>query len=208
MWWLDNHIVARHALQELSLLRRLHRAVPAAQYYEDYNPRTIVDVALSRDEGRLVELLQSDVLWYCGQCGSCKTKCPREEQHHGVDLLAAVSQSAQGLPPGQRTGPAAVRRPAPVGHNFWNRAFSLYFRNATAAAHPDFGPRYAQYWSEVEPQMRRLGATPDARGDFGGKKVNPETLAELRRCVQWGGTLVLWQELEKARDGAMRPARA
>ena len=63
------------------------------------------------------------------------------------------------------------------GGNFWNRAMSLYFRNATAAGHPDFGPRYARYWAEVEPQMRRLGATPDARGDFGGKKVNPETLA-------------------------------
>ena len=45
--------------------------------------------------------------------------------------------------------------------------------------------------------MRRLGATPDARGDLGGKKVNPETLAELRRCVQWGGTLVLWQQVEE-----------
>ncbi len=81
--------------------------------------------------------------------------------------------------------------------NFWNRAFSLYFRNADAAGHPDFGPRYARYWAEVEEQMRRLGATPDARGDLGGKKVNPETLAELRRCVQWGGTLILWQQIEE-----------
>jgi hypothetical protein len=27
--------------------------------------------------------------------------------------------------------------------------------------------------------------------------VQPESLAELRRCLQWGGTLVLWQQLEE-----------
>ena len=50
---------------------------------------------------------------------------------------------------------------------------SLYFRNADAASHPDFGPRYARYWAEVEQQMRRLGATPDAPRRFRRKKVNP-----------------------------------
>ncbi len=118
VWWLDNHLVARHALKSCLYCGVCTAQCPAAQYYADYNPRTIVDVALSRDEERLVELLQSDVLWYCGQCGSCKPKCPRENNIMGLISVAAVSQSAQGLPPGQHTGPAAVRRPAPVGRQF------------------------------------------------------------------------------------------
>jgi hypothetical protein len=45
--------------------------------------------------------------------------------------------------------------------------------------------------------MIRLGASPDTEGQFGGRKVPPQTLAELRSCVAGGGTLVLWNELEK-----------
>ena len=196
-WWLDNHIVARHALKSCLYCGVCTSQCPAAQYYDDYNPRTIVDVALSRDEGRLVELLQSDVLWYCGQCGSCKPKCPRENNVMGlISSLRFLSQLK-----GYHLASVRGRQQYAGRHlwsaNFWNRAFSLYFRNADAAGHPDFGPRYARYWAEVEEQMRRLGATPDARGDLGGKKVNPETLAELRRCVQWGGTLILWQQIEE-----------
>jgi heterodisulfide reductase subunit C len=196
-WWLDHHIVARHALKSCLYCGVCTAQCPAAQYYEDYNPRTIVDVALSRDEGRLVELLQSDLLWYCGQCGSCKPKCPRENNIMGlITSLRCLSQLK-----GHHLASVRGRQQYAARHlwgaNFWNRACTLYFRNADAASHPDFGPRYARHWAEVEPQMRRLGATPDARGDLGGKKVNPETLAELRRCVAWGGTLVLWHAVEE-----------
>ena len=83
------------------------------------------------------------------------------------------------------------------GGNLWNRGCSLYFRNVDAEGHPDFGPRYARYHSEIDQQMIRLGASPDTEGQFGGRKVPPQTLAELRSCVAGGGTLVLWNELEK-----------
>jgi heterodisulfide reductase subunit C len=197
VWWLDNHIVARHALKSCLYCGVCTAQCPAAEYYEDYNPRTIVDVALSRDEGRLVELLQSDVLWYCGQCGSCKPKCPRENNVMGLISSLRFFSQLKGYHLASVRGRQQYAGRHLWGANLWNRACSLYFRNATADGHPDFGPRYARYWAEVEQQMRRLGATPDARGDLGGKKVNPETLAELRRCVQWGGTLVLWQQLEE-----------
>jgi heterodisulfide reductase subunit C len=197
VWWLDHHIVARHALKSCLYCGVCTAQCPAAQYYDDYNPRTIVDVALSRDEERLVGLLQSDLLWYCGQCGSCKPKCPRENNIMGLISSLRFLSQLKGYHLASVRGRQQYAARHLWGANFWNRAFSLYFRNADAASHPDFGPRYARYWAEVEPQMRRLGATPDARGDLGGKKVNPETLSELRRCVQWGGTLVLWQQIEE-----------
>ena len=53
VWWLDHHLVARHALKSCLYCGVCTSQCPAAQYYEDYNPRTIVDVALSRDEAQL-----------------------------------------------------------------------------------------------------------------------------------------------------------
>lgn len=83
------------------------------------------------------------------------------------------------------------------GGNLWNRACSLYFRNVTAETHPDFGPRYARSESEADQQMTRVGASSDSEGQFGGRKVPPETLDELRRCVAAGDTLALWNRLEE-----------
>ena len=49
---------------------------PAAQFHE-YDPRTIVDLVQSGNELEIEKLLKSDTIWYCGQCLSCKTRCPR-----------------------------------------------------------------------------------------------------------------------------------
>ena len=34
-------------------------------------------------------------------------------------------------------------------------------------------------------------------GQFGGRKVDPATLEELRACIRAGGTLFLWQRIEE-----------
>jgi ferredoxin len=83
-WWVKNHLVARHALNSCIACGVCTARCPAAQYYEDYNPRIIVDVVLSGDEERLVELLKSEILWYCGQCSSCKPLCPLENNLMGL----------------------------------------------------------------------------------------------------------------------------
>ena len=49
---------------------------PAAEFY-NYDPRVIVETVQRGDEGEIEELLKSDTIWYCGECMSCKTRCPR-----------------------------------------------------------------------------------------------------------------------------------
>jgi heterodisulfide reductase subunit C1 len=196
-WWLKNHLVARHALTGCMACGVCTALCPAAQYYEDYNPRVIVDVALSDNEARLEELLKSETLWYCGQCGSCKPKCPRENNLMGLISSLRFLAQLKGYHLFSTRGRQQYAARHLWGGNLWNRACSLYFRNVNAESHRDFGPRYAKYESEVDQQMMRVGANPDAEGQFGGRKVPPETLGELRRCVAWGGTLALWNRLEE-----------
>ena len=45
-WWLKNHLVAKHALKSCIACGVCTAQCPAAQYYPEYNPRTIVDAAL------------------------------------------------------------------------------------------------------------------------------------------------------------------
>jgi len=197
-WWLKHHLVARRSLKSCMACGTCTAQCPAARTYEDYNPRAIVDAALSEDEERLQALLGSELLWYCGQCGSCKPNCPRENNIMG--LISSLRYLAQLK--GWHVLSARGRQQYACRHlwggNFWNRGCSLYFRNITPEAHPDFGPRWARYHGEVEAQMRRVGADPDSSGLFGGRVLARETLEELRSCVVTGGTLVLWNALETA----------
>jgi heterodisulfide reductase subunit C1 len=54
---------------------------PAASFY-DYDPReltaTVQEIASKNNDHQLTELLRSDYIWYCGECMSCKTRCPRD----------------------------------------------------------------------------------------------------------------------------------
>ncbi len=197
-WWVKNHLVARHAFNSCIACGVCTAGCPAAQYYEDYNPRVIVDVVLSGDEERLVELLKSEALWYCGQCGSCKPKCSRENNLMGLISSLRFLAQLKGYHLCSVRGRQQYAARHLWGGNLWNRACSLYFRNVVAENHPDFGPRYEKYHSEIEGQMVRLGASPDSPGQFGGRKVPPETLEELRSCVACGGTLALWNRLEES----------
>jgi len=197
-WWLENHLVAKHALKSCIACGVCTAQCPAAQYFPEYNPRTIVDAALAKNEDRLVDLLKSDILWYCGQCGSCKPKCSRENNLMGLISSLRFLAQLKGYHLCSVRGRQQYAMRHLCGGNLWNRACTLYFRNVDAEHHSDFGPRYARYHAEAEEQMLRLGASPDRPGPFGGRKLPPQTIAEFRSCLATGGTLVLWNRLEQS----------
>ena len=49
---------------------------PAAEFY-CYDPRQIVNTVQTRDDDAIEKLLRSDTIWYCGECMSCRPRCPR-----------------------------------------------------------------------------------------------------------------------------------
>jgi heterodisulfide reductase subunit C len=190
-------MVARHALTTCLSCGMCTSVCPAAEHFADYDPRCIVDTALSGDEGRLVDLLKSDALWYCAQCGSCNSRCPHENDIMGlVGSLRCLAQ-LKGYHVESVRGRQQFAARHLWGGNLWNRAVSLYFRNGDPAEHPDFGPRYARWQAELEEQFVRVGGQPDRDGAFAGRKVTPETLEELRSCIRAGGALFLWDKIEQ-----------
>jgi heterodisulfide reductase subunit C len=205
-WWLENHIVVRHALTTCLNCGMCTSVCPAAEHFEEYDPRCIVDTALSGDENRLVSLLKSDIIWFCAQCGSCNSRCPQNNDI--MNLVGSLRTLAQlkGYHTESVRGRQQYAGRQLWAANLWNRAVSLYFRNPDPVAHPDFGPRYASWWANVEEELARVGGQPDMDGTFAGRKVTPETLAELRNCIRAGGALILWQKIEQhaAADAARR----
>lgn len=64
---------------------------PAAEFYR-YDPRKIVDIVQSKDDDEIEKLLKSDTIWYCGECMSCMTRCPRKNAP-GLVIMALRSLS-------------------------------------------------------------------------------------------------------------------
>lgn len=196
-WWVKNHLIARQALTTCLNCGMCTAVCPAAEHFADYDPRCIVDAALSGEEQRLVEVLKSDFLWYCVQCGSCNSRCPHSNDIMGtVNSLRMLAQ-LKGYHLYSALGRQQYFARHLWGGNLWNRACSLYFRNATAAEHPEFGPRYALWEQRSEEEFQRVGGQPDMDGTFAGRKVAPESLEELRNCARAGGTLVVWERIDR-----------
>ena len=64
---------------------------PAAEFY-DYDPRVIAEKVQSKNDAVIEELLKSDTIWYCGECMSCKTRCPKNNTP-GLIIMALRSLS-------------------------------------------------------------------------------------------------------------------
>jgi heterodisulfide reductase subunit C len=196
VWWLDNHLIAKHAFNSCMNCGACTSVCPAAEFY-DYDPRLVMEIVQSRDEEKIIELLKSDTIWYCAQCGSCKQKCPRG--NNPFSMISSLRQLSQIK--GYHVHSVRGRQQYNGRHlwasNLWNRACSLYLRNTLIAFHLDFGPRFARYTFNQEEMYRRISGCPDMDGSMPGRKISPETLHELRRCWQEGGALSLWDKIEE-----------
>ncbi len=65
---------------------------PAAEFY-NYDPRQIVSIVQTRDEEAIERLLKSDTIWFCGECMSCRPRCPRgNTPGYVIQALRTLSQ--------------------------------------------------------------------------------------------------------------------
>jgi len=197
VWWIENHIIARHAISSCMNCGACTALCPAAEFYE-FSPRLIMNIVQEKDEEVIVELLKSDALWYCHQCGSCKPKCPRANSPFGIISSLRQLSQIKGYHVESIRGRQQYAGRQLWGGNLWNRACTLYFRNPKPAAHRDFGPRFARAFQNQDELFRRIGLCPDMNGSLSGRKVHPDTLHEVRNLWQAGGALYLWERIEEA----------
>lgn len=197
VWWLENHIIARHSLNSCMSCGACTALCPAAEFF-DYNPRIIMETVQEKDEDAIIELLKSDTIWYCFQCGSCKPKCPRGNNPFGmISSLRQLSQ-IKGYHLHSIRGRQQYAARHLWGGNLWNRACTLYFRDLFWETHRDFGPRFEEYFKNKEEHFRSVGACPDMEGSLSGRKVHPETLDEVRKLWHAGGGLYFWDLIEES----------
>jgi len=168
---------------------------PAAEFY-DYDPRIIAGIIQSKDEKRIEELLKSDVIWYCGECMSCKTRCPRGNTV-GLIIMALRSLSQElGYFVESEKGRQQLVIKRVVGGNIVNRGYCVLPENLVPELHPEQGPVGEWIYENKEEVYKRVGANYNGEGEGALRKIPQEAIDEIRQIFEVTGGFERFEKIE------------
>jgi heterodisulfide reductase subunit C len=169
---------------------------PAAEV-SDYDPRIVVDTVQQRDEAELEKLLKSDTIWRCGECLSCKTRCPRGNvPGYIIQSLRALSiDTGMFTESEQGRKQLAVKRT--VGDHILKYGYCVYIDEVDNDMYPEQGPVWKWMRENRESMLERLG-TSYKKNESGTLRItSQESLDDLKKIFdETGGTKRL-EKIEK-----------
>jgi heterodisulfide reductase subunit C1 len=161
---------------------------PAAEFY-NYDPRLIATTVQTKDDAKIEALLRSETIWYCGECMSCKTRCPRGNAP-GLIITALRSLSQDmGLFTDSEKGRQQLAVKRTVGEWMLRYGYCVHPEAMDIELHPEQGPVWEWQKEHIGEMMNRLGA--NYKGDGPGilRKIPQEALDELQSIFDvTGGT--------------------
>jgi heterodisulfide reductase subunit C1 len=172
-------------------------AICPAAGVSDYDPRIVVDLVQQNDEEILKELLTSDTIWKCGECLSCKTRCPRENvPGYIIQALRSLSidtglfmESAQGRKQ------LALKRT--IGEHMLKYGYCVYIDEVSMEMYPEQGPVWDWYRKNREQVLERLGASYKKEKSGALRKIPEESMRNLRNIFDETGATKRFEEMEK-----------
>ena len=161
---------------------------PAAEFYR-YDPRKILDTVQRKDNDAIEALLKSDTIWYCGECMSCLTRCPRKNGA-GLVIMALRSLSARlGYFVNSEKGRQLYPLTKALTGNILNYGYCVYPRTFDWEKHKESGPVYKWHLEHLEDDMERLGANFEGEGAGVLRRIPQKDLDEIRAIFDvTGGT--------------------
>lgn len=169
---------------------------PAAEFYQ-YDPREVVDIIQTQDEPKIESLLKSDTIWYCGECMSCITRCPRGNAP-GLVIIALRSLSQElGYFTESEKGRQQLALKRTIGHWMLDHGYCLYIPHIAPSAHPEQGPIWEWEHDHLNDVMQRLGANYEKDGPGVLRKIPQEALDEVRRIFEITGGMDRFNKIEE-----------
>lgn len=168
---------------------------PAAEFY-DYDPRIIVSTVQSKNEQKIEELLKSDLIWYCGECMSCKTRCPRGNTP-GLIIMALRSLSQDlGFFVESEKGRQQLAIKRTVGENIVYKGYCILPESLVPELHPELGPVGEWIYENKEEVYRRVGANYKGDGEGALRQIPQESLDEIYRIFEVTGGFERFDKIE------------
>ncbi len=161
---------------------------PAAEFY-NYDPRIIVDTVQTREDDRITELLKSETIWYCGECMSCKTRCPRGNTPGLIIMALRTLSQKLGYFTESEKGRQQLAIKRTVGENIFKYGYCAATYAVSPEMHPEQGPIWQYILDNSDDVFERLGGQINGIGTGPLRKIPKEALDELKSIFDvTGGT--------------------
>jgi heterodisulfide reductase subunit C len=168
---------------------------PAASIY-DYDPREITDLLQSEDEKVLTDLLKSDKIWYCGQCMSCKTRCPRDNTP-GLLIQALRNLSIDsGLYMHSFSGRQMYALKKLIGDTILSHGYCVHADGLDTENFPEMGPVWDWIRENIAEIYNRFGNSYNREGNGALRKISKNDLSELNEILRITGTIERFDKIE------------
>lgn len=152
---------------------------PAAEFYR-YDPRKIVNAVQTRDDKVIEDLLKSDTIWYCGECMSCVTRCPRKNGP-GLVIMALRNLSVKlGLFTESEKGRQMLALTHIMTGNILNYGYCVHPKTFRWEDHKESGPVWKWHTEHLEKSLERQGANYMGEGPGVLRKIPQKSLDELK----------------------------
>ena len=169
---------------------------PAAEFY-NYDPRKIVDTVQTKNDDDIKDLLKSETIWYCGECMSCKTRCPRGNAP-GLIIMALRSLSQDlGFFVESEKGRQQLVMKRTVGQWILDHGYCLYLEGVGTDLHPEQGPVWdwiQDNWSDL---FKKMGANYKGNGPGILRKIPEDAMDEIRKIFEVTGGMKRFENIEE-----------
>lgn len=175
---------------------------PAAEFYK-YDPRKVVDTVQRKDDGEIEALLRSETIWYCGECMSCVTRCPRGNGP-GLVIMALRNLSARlGYFTDSEKGRQLWPLTKTLNNNILHTGYCIHPSTFDCDEYPEAGPITRWVMDNKEEVFGRLGANYEGKGPGALRRIPQEDLDELQAIFDETGGTERMEAVERAsRDKA------
>jgi len=172
-------------------------AICPAAAVSDYDPRLVVDLVQQEDEKKLEQLLKSDTIWYCGECLSCKTRCPRDNTPgYIIQALRALSiETGYFIESRQGQKQLAIKRT--VGDHILKYGYCVYIDEVNTELYPEQGPVWDWLKLHKEQVLERLGTSYKKEISGTLRQTSKESLNDLQKIFDETGATRRFEKIEK-----------
>lgn len=164
---------------------------PAAEFF-DYDPRRICDTVQRKDENAIEALMRSETIWSCGQCMSCKARCPRGNAPGEIILILRKYAQELGYY-NEHIHEQQKRMAAHQGRNILDIGYCIHPDRVHPEQHPEQGPIWEWYTKHIADVAPKFGANYHGEGPGALRKIHQKNLDEIRKIYEVTGGLA-WHE--------------
>ena len=154
----------------------------------------------TKDDDAIEKLLKSDTIWYCGECMSCRPRCPRgNTPGYIIQSLRTLSQKL-GFFTESEKGRQQLAIKRTIGQNILTSGYCVKPNFVDPDLHPEQGPVWRWIHDNDKDVFERFGDNYCKVGVGAGRKIDDRSMEEIRSIFEVTGGMRFFENIETCSD--------